>query len=109
MTGIKCIAKRAFRNALNSAACCSSLWLPRFFISSLLCRERSPILPIRTSWPLFQHFPIAWLIFLMLLTGLIGSVTSISVDFSDGLDGLAGGLVFSAALAFGIIFTGLLN
>lgn len=59
--------------------------------------------------PLFQHFPIAWLIFLMLLTGLIGSVTSISVDFSDGLDGLAGGLVFSAALAFGIIFTGLLN
>lgn len=59
--------------------------------------------------PLFNTFPIAWLIFLMLLTGLIGSVTSISVDFSDGLDGLAGGLVFSAALAFGIIITGLLD
>jgi UDP-N-acetylmuramyl pentapeptide phosphotransferase/UDP-N-acetylglucosamine-1-phosphate transferase len=59
--------------------------------------------------PLFRHFPVIWLIFLMLLTGLIGSVTSISVDFSDGLDGLAGGLVFSAALAFGIIFTGLLK
>jgi UDP-N-acetylmuramyl pentapeptide phosphotransferase/UDP-N-acetylglucosamine-1-phosphate transferase len=58
---------------------------------------------------LFTHFPITWLIFLMLLTGLIGSVTSISVDFSDGLDGLAGGLVFSAALAFGIIITGLLD
>src|SRR5579863_7221782 len=58
--------------------------------------------------PLFL-IPGAWLIFLMLLTGLIGSVTSISVDFSDGLDGLAGGLVFSAALAFGIIITGLLN
>ncbi len=39
----------------------------------------------------------------MLITGVIGSVTSLSVDFSDGLDGLAGGLVFSAALAFGII------
>ncbi len=59
--------------------------------------------------PLFTNFPLAWLIFLMLLTGLIGSVTSISVDFSDGLDGLAGGLVFSAALAFGIIITGLLD
>ena len=45
----------------------------------------------------------------MLMTGLIGSVTSLSVDFSDGLDGLAGGLVFSAALAFGIIITGFLD
>ncbi len=50
-----------------------------------------------------------WLIFLMLMTGAIGSVTSLSVDFSDGLDGLAGGLVFSAALAFGIIVTGLID
>src|SRR5205823_12038386 len=33
----------------------------------------------------------------------------LSVDFSDGLDGLAGGLVFSAALAFGIIITGSLG
>ena len=49
---------------------------------------------------LFTHLPITWLFFLMLVTGVIGSVTSISVDFSDGLDGLAGGLVFSAALAF---------
>src|SRR5216683_3672249 len=58
--------------------------------------------------PLLNN-PFAWLIFLMLLTGLIGSVTSLSVDFSDGLDGLAGGLVFSAALAFGIIITGILD
>jgi hypothetical protein len=47
--------------------------------------------------------PYLWLAVLMLITGIIGSVTSLSVDFSDGLDGLAGGLVFSAALAFGII------
>lgn len=59
--------------------------------------------------PLFNSIPYAWLIFLMLLTGVIGSVTSLSVDFSDGLDGLAGGLVFSAALAFGIIITGIIN
>lgn len=58
--------------------------------------------------PIFR-LPFTWLIFLMLMTGLIGSVTSLSVDFSDGLDGLAGGLVFSAALAFGIIVIGILN
>jgi UDP-N-acetylmuramyl pentapeptide phosphotransferase/UDP-N-acetylglucosamine-1-phosphate transferase len=58
---------------------------------------------------LFQTLPFTWLIFLMLMTGLIGSVTSLSVDFSDGLDGLAGGLVFSTALAFGIIVTGFLD
>lgn len=53
--------------------------------------------------PLFKDLPYLWLVVLMLVTGIIGSVTSLSVDFSDGLDGLAGGLVFSAALAFGII------
>ncbi len=51
----------------------------------------------------------SWLIFLMLMTGVFGSLTSLSVDFSDGLDGLAGGLVFSASLAFGVVVTGLLN
>ncbi len=58
---------------------------------------------------IFKTLPFTWLIFLMLMTGLIGSVTSLSVDFSDGLDGLAGGLVFSAALAFGIIVTNFLD
>jgi UDP-N-acetylmuramyl pentapeptide phosphotransferase/UDP-N-acetylglucosamine-1-phosphate transferase len=50
-----------------------------------------------------------WLIFLLLMTSVFASLTSLSVDFSDGLDGLAGGLVFSAALAFGVVVTGLLN
>ena len=50
-----------------------------------------------------------WLIFLMLMTGIIGSMTSLSVDFSDGLDGLAGGLVFSTALALGIIIMGIID
>ncbi len=48
----------------------------------------------------------SWLIFLMLLTGTVGTATSVCVDFSDGLDGLAGGLVFSASLAMGIIIAG---
>lgn len=52
---------------------------------------------------------ISWLLFLMLMTGVFGSLTSLSVDFSDGLDGLAGGLIFSAAVGFGIVVAGLLN
>jgi UDP-N-acetylmuramyl pentapeptide phosphotransferase/UDP-N-acetylglucosamine-1-phosphate transferase len=63
--------------------------------------------------PTIPHFGqlayFAWLIVLVLITAAIGSFTSLSVDFSDGLDGLAGGLVFSAAIAFGIIITGELN
>jgi UDP-N-acetylmuramyl pentapeptide phosphotransferase/UDP-N-acetylglucosamine-1-phosphate transferase len=78
-----------------------------FFYFWLLPDGKSPYSPYKDIMgPLFNAVPIAWLIFLMLMTGLIGSVTSLSVDFSDGLDGLAGGLVFSAALAFGIIITG---
>jgi UDP-N-acetylmuramyl pentapeptide phosphotransferase/UDP-N-acetylglucosamine-1-phosphate transferase len=83
----------------------------------LLARGRVPYTPY-TEIPLidsllnvkqFIYAPYAWLVILILITGVIGSGTSLSVDFSDGLDGLAGGLVFSAALAFGIILTGTLN
>src|SRR5579864_9352771 len=66
----------------------------------------SPYIDI--TGPLLRN-PFIWLVFLMLLTGVIGSVTSLSVDFSDGLDGLAGGLVFSAALAFAIIIANILD
>ena len=45
----------------------------------------------------------AWVIFYVLLAVLIASLTSLSVDFSDGLDGLAGGLTFPCALGFAII------
>lgn len=65
------------------------------------CQPYSPYSDILGA--LFARFPFTWLVALMLITSTIGSVTSLSVDFSDGLDGLAGGLVFSAALAFGII------
>src|SRR6266700_5670589 len=81
-----------------------------FLYFLLLPAGREPYSPYSDIMgALFKTLPFTWLIFLMLMTGLIGSVTSLSVDFSDGLDGLAGGLVFSAALAFGIIVTGFLD
>lgn len=70
---------------------------------------REPYTPYKELLGPIFNIPYVWLIFLMLMTGLIGSVTSLSVDFSDGLDGLAGGLVFSASLAFGIIVIGIIN
>jgi UDP-N-acetylmuramyl pentapeptide phosphotransferase/UDP-N-acetylglucosamine-1-phosphate transferase len=68
-----------------------------------------PIIGSLVNLIIVNHIDYAWLLFLMLMTGVIGTMTSLSVDFSDGLDGLAGGLVFSAALAFGIIVTGIIN
>src|SRR5215831_2358345 len=81
-----------------------------FFYYWLLPAGKDPYSPYSDIiGAIFKTLPLTWLVFLMLMTGLIGSVTSLSVDFSDGLDGLAGGLVFSAALAFGIIVTGFLD
>jgi UDP-N-acetylmuramyl pentapeptide phosphotransferase/UDP-N-acetylglucosamine-1-phosphate transferase len=81
-----------------------------FFYFWLVPGGKTPYSPYSDIFgKLFYSVPVLWLIFLMLLTGVIGSVTSLSVDFSDGLDGLAGGLVFSTALAFGIIITGIIN
>lgn len=76
-------------------------------LGQLLCPVPHAGLPIcpRVA-PFGQLAYFLWLILLMLITSVIGSLTALSVDFSDGLDGLAGGLVFSAALAFGIIITG---
>src|SRR5229473_820443 len=65
--------------------------------------------PLLNQGMLAGKIPLVWLLFLALLTGFTGSLTSLSVDFSDGLDGLAGGLVFSATLAFGIIITGIID
>ena len=79
-------------------------------LGALICNNRhlaNVDLPCPVEYGQVAYF--GWLIFFMLLTGAIGSITSLSVDFSDGLDGLAGGLVFSAALAFGIIVTGIIN
>lgn len=68
-----------------------------------------PIIGPLVNLVIIHGIDYAWLLFLMLVTGVIGTMTSLSVDFSDGMDGLAGGLVFSAALAFGIIATSIIT
>jgi UDP-N-acetylmuramyl pentapeptide phosphotransferase/UDP-N-acetylglucosamine-1-phosphate transferase len=75
-------------------------------LNTLLSGATNPMSPDVSDVSNAAAYPVAhysWLIFLMLLTGAVGSLTSLSVDFSDGLDGLAGGLVFSASLAMAII------
>jgi UDP-N-acetylmuramyl pentapeptide phosphotransferase/UDP-N-acetylglucosamine-1-phosphate transferase len=76
-------------------------------LSAVLCARHTtqPICPVHPGQVAYY----GWLVFLMLMTGVIGSVTSLSVDFSDGLDGLAGGLVFSTALSLGIVVTGFID
>ncbi|GAC1393124.1 MAG: hypothetical protein NVSMB38_19720 [Ktedonobacteraceae bacterium] len=78
-------------------------------LGTLVCTKHPANMDLPCSVVYGQIAYFGWLVFLMLMTGAIGSITSLSVDFSDGLDGLAGGLVFSAALAFGIIVTGIIN
>ena len=52
---------------------------------------------------LFHNVPHAWIVFFLLMTVTVASSTSLAVDFSDGLDGLSGGLLVSAVLSFAVI------
>jgi UDP-N-acetylmuramyl pentapeptide phosphotransferase/UDP-N-acetylglucosamine-1-phosphate transferase len=52
---------------------------------------------------LLVHQKFAWVIFFIAMTIIISSTTALAVDFADGMDGLAGGLLFSAALAYAVI------
>ncbi len=63
----------------------------------------SPYSEIPLLGEIIQHVHFAWPTFFLLLTSTVSSATSLSVDFSDGLDGLAGGLIVSAALGFAAI------
>jgi len=72
----------------------------------LVDKTNTPYLPyddIPGLGTLFQNVQYTWAIFYVLLVLCVASLTSLSVDFSDGLDGLAGGLTFPSALAFAII------
>ena len=51
-----------------------------------------------------QHF--AWIVFFLIMTVTVASSTSLAVDFADGMDGLCGGLMLSAALSFAAILLG---
>ncbi len=86
-----------------------SFWKDLPILNTIFCPHpvaSNPNVCLVTGNPISYY---GWLIFLMLLTGFVGSFTSVSVDFSDGLDGLAGGLVFSASLALGIVVAGLIG
>lgn len=83
-----------------------SIWKDLPILNTLFCAKSDLSTPNVCS---IDGSPVAyysWLIFLVFLTGMVGSATSICVDFSDGLDGLAGGLVFSTSLAMGIVVAG---
>ena len=84
-----------------------SFWKDLPVLNHFLCDRPTLDLVCKVSFPHVSFF--AWFIFLVLMIGSTGSLTSLAVDFSDGFDGLAGGLVFSAALAMAIVVTGLLN
>ncbi|HZC05453.1 MAG TPA: hypothetical protein VE338_07405 [Ktedonobacterales bacterium] len=47
--------------------------------------------------------PHAWLVFFIVMTIVIASSTALAVDFSDGVDGLTGGLLLSAGLSYAAI------
>jgi UDP-N-acetylmuramyl pentapeptide phosphotransferase/UDP-N-acetylglucosamine-1-phosphate transferase len=49
------------------------------------------------------HAHFAWIIFFIGMTVLVGVTTPLAVDFADGMDGLCGGLMVSASLAFAVI------
>ncbi len=76
----------------------------------------SPRLSARLAYPPYVDIPLlghvlkdvhfAWIIFFLVMTALIVSGTSLAVDFSDGMDGLGGGLLLSSALSFAAILLG---
>ena len=70
-------------------------------------------LSARLAYPPYSDFPLigqlltgvkyAWIVFFLLMTATVTSATALAVDFSDGMDGLCGGLMFSAALSLAAI------
>jgi UDP-N-acetylmuramyl pentapeptide phosphotransferase/UDP-N-acetylglucosamine-1-phosphate transferase len=86
-----------------------SIWKDLPILNAIFCTKE--VGKTLVSCSIFPHqvANYLWLIFLMALTSCTGAFTSLSVDFSDGMDGLAGGLVFSTALALGIVVTGIVN
>ncbi|MGO8951035.1 MAG: hypothetical protein ACLQUY_25950 [Ktedonobacterales bacterium] len=70
-------------------------------------------LSARLAYPPYSDFPLlgqllkqikyAWIVFFLIMTAMITTATALAVDFSDGMDGLCGGLMFSAALSLSAI------
>ncbi len=70
-------------------------------------------LSARLAYPPYSDIPLlgqllkqakyAWIVFFLLMTATVTTATALAVDFSDGMDGLCGGLMFSAALSLSAI------
>lgn len=74
---------------------------PQFFLSARFAYP--PYSEVPALGELLQRVRFAWPIFFVLMTTIVGTTTSLAVDFSDGMDGLAGGLLLTASLAFSVI------
>ncbi len=59
------------------------------------------VMPALGSLLVHAHF--AWIFFFLGMTVVVASSTALATDFADGMDGLCGGLLVSAALAFSVI------
>lgn len=63
--------------------------------------------PPYSDIPWFGHILIhthfAWIAFFLIMSVTVATSTSLATDFSDGMDGLCGGLLLSASLAFAFI------
>ncbi len=75
-----------------------------------------PALSAKLAYPPYSDIPglghllidtkFAWIAFFVLMTVGVATTTSLAVDFADGMDGLGGGLMLSAALSFAAIILG---
>ena len=73
----------------------------------------SPALSARLAYSPYKDLPFlgsvlvnvhyTWLAFFLILTVGVTTTTALAVDFSDGVDGLAGGLLLSASLSYAVI------
>ena len=73
----------------------------------------SPALSARLAYSPYKDLPIlgsilvhthyTWLAFFLILTVGVTTTTALAVDFSDGMDGLCGGLLLSASLSYAVI------
>ena len=63
----------------------------------------SPYVQLPLLGSVLVHVHFAWIIFFLLLTVIVVSSTALAVDFADGMDGLCGGLLLSAALSYAIV------
>ena len=75
-----------------------------------------PALSAKLAYPPYSDIPglghilvdtkFAWIAFFALMAVIVTTTTSLAVDFADGMDGLGGGLMLSAALSFAAIILG---